>query len=257
MPMRDPAPTGAPCWVDLMSSDPERSKAFYGTLFGWTADAPNPDFGGYTNLRHGGDVVAGLMQATPDMGAADVWSVYLAVEDAAATVAAAERSGASVLVPATEIGTLGSMAVVADPGGAAVGVWQPGEHKGGVVAEVGAPCHFELHTRAYDRVLPFYADVFGWSVDSVADTAEFRYSVLPIGDGQNAGIMDATATIPEGTPDHWTVYFAVADMDSALEQVRALGGSVQVGPDDSPYGVLAVATDSTGAVFSLRAPSRS
>src|SRR5688572_16752429 len=73
---------GAPCWVDLMSSDVDKSKAFYGELFGWTADEPNPDFGGYTNLRKDGEQVAGLMTAQ-EAGVADVWCVYLAVEDAA------------------------------------------------------------------------------------------------------------------------------------------------------------------------------
>ena len=47
MPARDSAPTGAPCWVDLMTSDTERSRAFYGELFGWTAEEPNAEFGGY------------------------------------------------------------------------------------------------------------------------------------------------------------------------------------------------------------------
>ncbi|MDQ6614274.1 MAG: VOC family protein, partial [Actinomycetota bacterium] len=38
MPTRDTAPIGAPCWVDLMTSDTERSRAFYCELFGWTAE---------------------------------------------------------------------------------------------------------------------------------------------------------------------------------------------------------------------------
>ena len=73
MTIRQNVPNGAPCWVDLMSSDPEKSKAFYGALLGWEAEAPNPEFGGYTNLTKDGERVAGLMQAQPDMGASDVW----------------------------------------------------------------------------------------------------------------------------------------------------------------------------------------
>ena len=33
MPARTPM-TGAPCWVDLMSSDPARAEAFYGSVLG-------------------------------------------------------------------------------------------------------------------------------------------------------------------------------------------------------------------------------
>ena len=251
MPLRDPAPAGAPCWVDLMSSDPAKSAAFYGALFGWTADEPNPEFGGYTNFRKDGEPVAGLMQSSPDMGAQDVWSVYLAVADAAATIAAAEAQGAPVIVPAMAVGDLGTMAVVADPGGAAIGMWQPGEHKGGVVAEADAPCHFELHTRSYDDAIPFYEGVFGWTLDRSNESPEFR-SVQEYGDGENAGIMDSTGMIPEGMPDYWTVYFACADVPATLAKVTELGGTVVMDADATPYGVLAVATDTTGGTFSLR-----
>ncbi len=40
MPTRDSAPIGSPCWVDLMTSDTERSRSFYGLLFGWKAEGP-------------------------------------------------------------------------------------------------------------------------------------------------------------------------------------------------------------------------
>ncbi len=41
-----PTPTlvvGAPCWIDLYSSDADRAKDFYGRLFGWTAEAAEPE----------------------------------------------------------------------------------------------------------------------------------------------------------------------------------------------------------------------
>ena len=37
MPKLDGVPTGALCWIDLMSSDTDKSRAFYGDLFGWTS----------------------------------------------------------------------------------------------------------------------------------------------------------------------------------------------------------------------------
>ena len=71
-------------------------------------------------------------------GTPDVWSLYLATADAKATADAAAAHGGQVIVPAMEVGELGSMAVVTDAGGAAIGVWQPGLHKGfGVVDEAG------------------------------------------------------------------------------------------------------------------------
>ena len=35
MPKRDSAPIGAPCWIDLFTTDPDKSAAFYGDLLGW------------------------------------------------------------------------------------------------------------------------------------------------------------------------------------------------------------------------------
>jgi predicted enzyme related to lactoylglutathione lyase len=255
MTVRQNVPNGAPCWVDLQSSNAEKSKAFYGGLFGWTAEEPDEEFGGYTNFQLDGERVAGLMQHHPGQGVADVWAVYLAVDDAAATVRAATDNGGQALVDAMPVGDLGVMGVIADPTGAVIGMWQPGEHRGGVVGTDGAPCHFELHTRQHAAALAFYEKVFGWSAvtTSVTDTPELRYAVLEIADGENAGIMDASAFLPEGMPAHWNVYFAVADVDAALARVGELGGAVVQPAESTPYGRLATAADSTGSVFRLRA----
>lgn len=251
MTIRENVPTGAPIWVDLMSSDPEASVAFYGALFGWTAEDPNPDFGGYRNFQLGGERVAGLMQAQPGEPA-DLWSVYLQTDDAATAVEKARAAGSTVFVEPMPVGDLGTMAVITDPGGGVIGMWQPGEHRGGVVATVGAPCHWELHTRSYDEVLPFYAEVFGWTVNRDNESDGFRYATYDVADGENAGVMDASI-FPDDAPLGWTPYFAVADMGAATAKVAELGGKVTLGPDHTPYGVLAGAVDSTGAPFKLRA----
>jgi predicted enzyme related to lactoylglutathione lyase len=252
MTIRQNVPNGAPCWVDLMSSDPAKSTAFYGDLFGWVAEEPNADFGGYTNFVKDGDRVAGLMQAQPDMGASDVWSVYLSVDDAAATVEAARAAGSGVLDEPMAVGDLGTMAVVTDPGGAVIGMWQPGTHRGGLFAADGAPCHVELHTRDYDASVAFYESVFGWKSEPVGDTPDFRYTLLDIADGENAGIMDASGFLPDGVPAHWAVYFSVTDVDATLAKVATLGGATVMPGEDTPYGRLATAADATGAMFKLR-----
>jgi predicted enzyme related to lactoylglutathione lyase len=252
MTKRDVAPVGAPCWVDLLTSDPDRSQEFYGRLFGWTVEDPGAEYGGYRNFLLDGVRVAGSMRNDGENGVPDLWSVYLAVEDAEKTVAAAEQRGAQVMVPAMDVMALGRMAVVVDPGGAVIGMWQPGEFQGfGVVAQANAPSWFELHTRAYDESVAFYHDVFGWDVHEHSDSPEFRYTTLGEGDDAKAGVMDATALLPEGVPSHWTVYFGARDTDAVLSEVVALGGEVLMPAQDTPYGRLAMAADPTGAVFRL------
>ncbi len=253
MPTRDIAPLGAPCWIDLMTSDPDLSRAFYGELFGWTSEEAGEEYGGYINFFREGVHVAGAMRNDPSWGAPDVWSVYLAVADAPPTADAAAANGGSVMVPPMAVTTLGTMAVLTDPGGAAIGLWQPGDHKGfGVLDEPGSPSWFELHTRDYDAAVPFYEKVFDWDTHTMGDTPEFRYTTLGEGESQLAGIMDSSAWLPEDVPAHWAVYFAVDDTDASLAATAKLGGSTLVPAEDTPYGRIAVAADPTGAPFRLR-----
>ena len=252
MPKIDSIPAGAPCWVELFSSDMDRARSFYEQLLGWTSEPAGEEYSGYINFSKDGVRVAGGMANDGSTGQPDGWTIYLAVEDAAATADVAQAAGGSVVVPAMDVMALGRMAVVTDPGGAAIGIWQPGEHKGfGVLAEPGAPGWFELHTRAYDDSVAFYQKVFGWDTAVAGDEPDFRYTTLGEGENGRAGVMDASNFLPEGAPATWYVYFQVADTDATVAKAQELGGTLTQGPDDTPYGRLAVCTDPTGAAFRL------
>jgi predicted enzyme related to lactoylglutathione lyase len=252
MPTRDEAPIGAPCWIELFTSDVARSRAFYSELFGWTSEDPKAEFGGYFNSFVDGALVAGGMQNDGTSGP-DRWNVYLASADAGQTVEAAEAQGAQVLVPATDVMDLGTMAFMIDPGGAGVGAWKPGTHKGfGVIDEPGAPTWFELHTRAYDDSIDFYRKVFGWDSHATSDAPEFRYTTLGADENALAGVIDSANFLPPGVPSSWQVYYRVRDTDATIKKIEALGGSVSMAGHDSPHGRLAVVADPTGAQFRLR-----
>ena len=60
MPKRDSAPIGAPCWVDLFTSDPDKGRAFYEELFGWTSEDAGEEYGGYVNFSKDGRLVETL-----------------------------------------------------------------------------------------------------------------------------------------------------------------------------------------------------
>jgi predicted enzyme related to lactoylglutathione lyase len=240
-----------------MTSDVDRSRGFYARLLGWDAEAPNAEFGGYVNFTFQGARVAGCMESQPDTPGPDVWSVYLRSADAQQTVERAVANGGAVYVEPMAVGDLGVMAVIADVGGAAIGIWQPGEHPGfGIAYETGTPSWFELFTRDHEKSAAFYRDVFGWSTRVTGDSPEFRYTVLAEGETMYAGIMDASSFLPDGVPAHWSVYFGVDSTDDALARTTEMGGAVVQPAEDTPYGRLAVATDPTGAAFKLVGPNQ-
>ncbi len=255
------APPGAPIWFDLMSSDPARASEFYGSLFGWAAQPPRAEFAGYQNLTLAGRPVAGLSPVMPDAGPSDVWSVYLHSTDVASTVAAAEKAGATVIAPPMAIGSEGTMAVVMDPAGAAIGFWQPDEHLGFTAwGEHGAPYWFECQSKDYATSLAFYSAVVGASPLEVGTGGDpdavgpDRYAQLMFGETGYAGIMDAVGVFPDEVPSFWQVYITVDDVAATTDAVTELGGEVLMKGETTPYGTLASAKDPMGAVFCYASP---
>jgi uncharacterized protein len=252
-----PAPEvtpGAPCWIDLMTSDIGKAREFYGELFGWEYETGDEEkYGGYTTARKNGKMVAGLMQKDAEQaGMPDMWSTYLRSDDAAATAEAVTANGGQVYMPPMDVPEQGHMAVFGDASGAAVGVWQPREMRGyEVVAEPGAAAWHELMTKDYDAAVKFYQEVFGWETEVMSDTPEFRYTTLGSGDSAKAGIMDAAAILPAEVPSYWQVYFNVEDADASVEKAVSLGATVFHAAEDSPFGRMATLADPTGAIFKI------
>ena len=240
---------GRPIWVELYTADVAAATAFYSGLFGWTLQQAGPEYGNYALFLRDGEPVAGLMQNTEE--APDVWSVYLESNNAEDTVAMAVANGGQVIVDAMAVGDLGQMAVVLDPSGAAIGIWQPGEHRGFAArGEVNAPGWFEVLSTDYDADIAFYENVFGWDTHTLSDSPDFRYTTLGKDDYALAGIMAADG------PSRWSAYLMVDDADSAVARAVALGGTELAAPVDTPYGRLATIADPGGVPFKVMGPNR-
>jgi len=119
--------SGAMCWNELMTRDPEKAVSFYKGLFGWETEKMNlGPMGNYTlfNLP-GGQVAGGMMPIQPEMGPVPAhWLVYFATDDVDATVARAGKLGAETLVPTMEIPDVGRFAVIKDPVGAVFAIYK-------------------------------------------------------------------------------------------------------------------------------------
>jgi predicted enzyme related to lactoylglutathione lyase len=250
--VRQGAPLGAPCWIDLSTSDLDRAQQFYGTVFGWTFESAGPDYGGYVNAFKDGQPVAGLMYNDPQWNSPDGWTSYLHTADVNATIAKATAAGGVSCVEPMEIKDKGWMGMLSDPTGAFFGLWQPIGHLGfQVVNEAGAPVYFSLMTREYHKALDFYREVFGWQTETVSDTDEFRYSTAVFGGDALLGVMDGARDLPEGVPSHWDFFLGSDDVDKTVQLIIDNGGSVIRAAEDTPYGRLAAVADPTGAGFNL------
>ena len=149
------------------------------------------------------------------------------------------------------------MAIVADPAGAVLGIWQPGEHRGArVVNEPGAWAMSALSTPDPEGAEAFYGAVFGWETMAFGDVATmFRLPGFVGGEPQQPVPRDVVAVMVRGDRAAWGVNFWADDVDAAAERAQALGGSVISPPADDPVGRNALLADPVGAVISISRPA--
>ncbi len=238
---------GTFCWVDLVVDDPEAARAFYTELFGWQyEDSPAGEGAGYAIAQLDGRPVAAILPLT-DPSMPPHWNCYVSVEDADASAARAEALGAMVVLPAGDVGDSGRLAVIQDPQGAMLSLWQPGRHFGaGLVNVPGALTWNDLLTPDVEASAAFYRELFGWEVTGIAG-AEGRYWSVDNGGVKNGGLMP----MPPGGHPAWNLYFAVADTEATMARAGELGGQVVMGPMEVPGGRFAIIRDPHDAVFSV------
>jgi uncharacterized protein len=248
---------GTFCWIDLGTPDQDAAGEFYGALFGWglKEDENAEQTGGYRTAQLDGKAIGGVMKLMQE-GQPPAWLNYVCVEDADATVAKAREAGAVIHAEPMSVLDYGRMAVIADPSGAAFGIWQPGIHTGAdLVAEPNAMAWNELNTRDPEAAKSFYGDVFDWSFEDKEFEGAGAYTAITMGDETVGGVIDITDRVPAEVPAHWLVYFAVEDIDATIAQASESEGEVLFGPADvAEVGRLAVLKDPFGAVFALIQP---
>jgi uncharacterized protein len=244
---------GVPSWVDMGSDDLAGAKAFYGALFGWNCPEGPPEAGGYTVCDLNGKTVAGLgPQMNP--AAPPNWMTYVNVDSADDTVAKVAANGGTVFMPPMDVMEAGRMAVFADPIGAVIGIWQPGQHLGAQVAnEPGTYCWSELVSTDVAASKAFYAAVFGWGAEDQGPADEPAYTEWTLGGRSIGGMMPKRPDMPAEMPPFWGVYFAVEDADATAAAAEKLGGTVHMPPMDIEPGRFAVLGDPVGAVFNVLA----
>lgn len=117
-PAPDRPPAGHFCWETLMAKDAGKAKTFYGAVLGWTTTA-GP--GGVDVFTAGGVPIADIERAT-DMP--PHWGTHVVVEGLGDARTRVESNGGRVLVPEMKVPDTGTIAIVADPFGATLGLFE-------------------------------------------------------------------------------------------------------------------------------------
>jgi uncharacterized protein len=117
---------GAVSWTELVTSDPKAACEFYGKLFGWKTESMDMGSGPYNVIKVGDAAIGGIMGKPPGTPAdmPPMWGTYVTVANLDETLAAVKRLGGGVLMEPMDVKTVGRMAVIRDPQGAALSVIQ-------------------------------------------------------------------------------------------------------------------------------------
>jgi predicted enzyme related to lactoylglutathione lyase len=98
--------------------------------------------------------------------------------------------------------------------------------------------HFEVIGKDGARLQSYYADLFGWQIDS---DNQMNYGIVQRDGNTNsegAGIGGGVGSGPEGYEGHVTFYVEVPDAEAALAKAEELGGTRVMGPDQVMEGLV-------------------
>ncbi len=234
-------------WHEHVSSDPKQAEDFYTQLFAWSTELFKAGEADYTMISSGGQTHGGFgraMEGAPPPH----WLGHVAVENLEQTIDKARSAGGRLAAGPFEMSEVGRVAIIADPQGAYVGLYQPESDGPG---SEGVFVWDELGTTDVDGAQRFYEQVFGWTTSDMGP--EYGgYRIFNRGETGIAGLM----TLPDGSiPGQWQPYVAVDDPDLTTAKAIELGSSALMKPMDVPkVGRIAVLRDPQGATFGIIKP---
>ena len=95
--------------------------------------------------------------------------------------------------------------------------------------------HFEITGKDGEKTKQFFADLFGWTIDS---TNPMNYGLVDPGATSNGrGIAGGISGTMQGQDGYITVYIEVEDVEASLVKAESLGGTRMFGPETIMEGV--------------------
>jgi predicted enzyme related to lactoylglutathione lyase len=234
-----------PCWIDIMVANEEQhhdTRAFLSALFDWTWELGTPETGFYAMATVNGAAVLGLGQME---GATGAMTTYFATSSVEEAIAKATALGATVVMPAMQVMTAGTMAVLLDPSGATYGLWQADQFAGfGAMYEVNAPGWFDHVSADPQRDGEFYAALSGHQLTSM----EGDMRILQRGEQWYASVSYAQ----NDEKAQWKPIIVVDSLERIHETVPRHGGAIVVPEMPVPGSAICVFSEPvTGTLMTV------
>jgi predicted enzyme related to lactoylglutathione lyase/uncharacterized protein YndB with AHSA1/START domain len=242
-------PVGQFSWNELMTSDEAGATKFYSRVFGWQpTDFPGAGMK-YTIWKQGGKDIAGLMKR-PSEDIPPHWIGYVTVANADATAKTAGEAGGRLLMPPFDVPTVGRIAILQDPQGATLGIFQPLNKP--TACQTNQVVWCDIPVKDLDRSIRFYSAVLGATIAKEEHDGT-TMAVLPRGDSGVSACLSPSREDNRPSQHGALIYLnCQGRLDQAIAAVQPNGGKV-LQPKHSlgPYGNRAVVLDSEGNRIAL------
>ncbi|MEO7271541.1 MAG: VOC family protein [Vicinamibacterales bacterium] len=248
---------GTMSWVELATTDQQAGVAFYRALFDWdVSEQPIGPTEVYSMFQLRGQDVGAAYSMRDDerkMGVPPHWNLYVTVANAEDSARQAQELGGTLLAPPFDVMDAGRMAVVQDPSGAIIQLWEAKRSIGAkILGEPGALCWSELTTRDPDAARAFYTALLGWTARESGGDSPMPYTEFSNQGQPGMGMMKMPDHMPAEVPSYWMPYFQVADCDAATAKAAGLGATIVVPAQDIPKtGRFSILSDPQGAIFAV------
>jgi hypothetical protein len=245
-------------WHEVGTTDLRAGEDFYAKVAGWKAESwsQNPSYKLFVARR---EAKAGLYLIAETVNAVPTppsWLTYIGTPDVDATVRQAVELGGKVLVSAYNVPSVGRMAHLQDPQGAAFAVSSQEQRSRYKDPQLGDFSWHELLTSNWQTAFDFYSKLFGWEkMESMDMGSQGMYQIFGAG-GHQFGGMFHPGGLPPGGP-MWIPYVMVNDARRTAESAKASGATIAHGPSEVPGGDwVFTGIDPQGAMFAVHSKKR-
>lgn len=113
-------------WNELATTNVQDAKTFYGKVFGWEFSDKKIDDMTYTIIKKDNKEFGGIwaIPAEQQNQIPPHWLAYILVENVQQSLEKASQNGATIIKPVEKAGDMGLFAIIRDPSGAHIALWQ-------------------------------------------------------------------------------------------------------------------------------------